>query len=140
MEYRILDNQISSKYTQKQLKINFKIQKEYLLKAGFNFSDEEIIIMSQLHNPQLNNLNFDISKMNLINSLLTQNKILFFFDEYILNVFLMKIFKNLVLDCKFLKKSDWNKIKNNKMYDQINWTVRQRLNIHFKRLKIIFNK
>ncbi len=140
MEYRIHDNQISSKYTQKQIKINFKIQKEYLLKAGFIFSDEEVIILSQLNNTQLNNLNFDVSKMNLINSLLTQNKILFFFDESILNVFLMKIFKNLVLDCKFLKKSEWNKIKNNKLYDQINWTVRQRLNIHFKRLKIIFNK
>ena len=132
VKYRIHDNQISKIHEKVQKEVTLTIQKEYLLSAGFTFSDEEIIKLQSLQFTNFNN-RIDLDCFRIMDEFYFQNKKCMFFDDVILISFLAKCYKNYLFEIKKIEKEVYKSISNSLIYRQLSFTLKQKMSIQFKR-------
>lgn len=132
IKYRKHDTQICYVYSTPQKSMTVQIQKEYLLNNGFSFSDSELALFERLHeSEEIGNLEL----IKLIDKFYTQNLKLLFFDTFVLTVFLLKIYKQNILELVNVDKELKVYLKSSPLYKKLNLSIRQKISLKLKFFK-----
>lgn len=132
INYRKHETQISQVYQMQQKNMAAQIQQEYLLNNGFTFSVTELKLIQKLD--QLEN-NGDLELFMLMDKFYVQNQKLLFFNESILSSFLLKIYKQNLLEIEKIDKELKTYLKTSLLFSKLQFSIRQKISLKFKILK-----
>lgn len=133
IKYRKHDTQICNVYSVPQQSMTIQIQKEYLLNNGFSFSDIELNLIQKLHHqPEGKG---DIELFMLMDKFYSQNLRLLFFDVSILSSFLLKIYKENILEIVKVDKNLKSYLKTSILYNKLEFSQRQKMSLKLKFFK-----
>lgn len=132
IKYRKHDTQICNVYSVPQYDMTVRIQKEYLLNNGFSFSDTELNLIQKLHQPEGKG---NLELFMLMDKFYSQNLRLLFFDVSILSSFLLKIYKENILEIVKVNKNLKSYLKTSILYHKLEFSQRQKMSLKLKFFK-----
>ena len=132
INYRKHETQISQVYKMQQKNMAAQIQEEYLLNNGFTFSVRELNLIQKLD--QLENSG-DLELFMLMDKFYAQNQKLLFFNGSILSTFLLKIYKQNLLEIEKIDKELKTYLKTSLLFSKLIFSIRQNVSLKLKELK-----
>ena len=138
VKYRVHANQISQVYASQQLETSKLIAREYLIAAGFQFNPSDWELILSMH--ELTYTHTGLDYFFVANEWISQNKKLHFFKDKILEEFVIKKCKNIVINQHVLSFRKYANIVRTDLYKLINPSFFFKI-VYFKKvLKIGFLK